>query len=313
MRRGALVAILVALVSSPVVARAQAGADAAMAEQLFREARALMTAGRYAEACPKLAESHHIDPGVGTLINLGECYEKQGKLASAWAVYREAGPMARRLGQLPRARFADARASALAESFSTVTLRIAEATAGLVVTLDDRPMPEVAWRTAIPIDAGHHTIGATAPKRRAWQATFDVDPAVPAAKVVIEVPPLEALPEPAPVKVEPTPHIETPPRPGQTQRVLGWVGLGLGGASLAAGSVFGLMAKSKNDEASSHCSAVDCDGVGVELTDQAQTRAAVSTVFFASAGALLVAGIVLFVTAPRGGSATRSTPALAVW
>lgn len=221
--------------------------------------------------------------------------------------------MARRLGQLPRARFADARASALAESFSTVTLRIAEATAGLVVTLDDRPMPEVAWRTAIPIDAGHHTIGATAPKRRAWQATFDVDPAVPAAKVVIEVPPLEALPgaSAGQGRADAAHRDASSAGPDAARARMGRARarrrLARGGLRLRADGEIeerrGVLAlqrgRLRRGRRRAHRSSAD-------------PRRRVDR-FFASAGALLVAGIVLFVTAPRGGSATRSTPALAVW
>src|SRR5204863_2674176 len=58
--------------------------DAAGAEWLFREGRALMKQGDLTAACPKLAESLRFDPAVGTLMNLAECEERQGRTASAW-------------------------------------------------------------------------------------------------------------------------------------------------------------------------------------------------------------------------------------
>jgi hypothetical protein len=35
------------------------------------------------QACPKLVESQHRSPTVGTQLSMGACYEEAGKLASA--------------------------------------------------------------------------------------------------------------------------------------------------------------------------------------------------------------------------------------
>ena len=50
-------------------ARAQ---NAPAAEALFAEGKELMKAGRYQEACPKLAASLKLDRTVGTLMNLAD-------------------------------------------------------------------------------------------------------------------------------------------------------------------------------------------------------------------------------------------------
>ena len=80
---GCLTATLL-LLTSPVHAQ-RAAADKAAAEALFDEALELMQQKRYAEACPKLEQSQRVDAGIGTLLYLGECYEKLGRTASAWA------------------------------------------------------------------------------------------------------------------------------------------------------------------------------------------------------------------------------------
>ena len=69
------------LVALPVGAQS----NKATAEALFTEGRALATSGKCAEAIPKFQASQKLDPGVGTLLNLAECYEQVGKTASAWA------------------------------------------------------------------------------------------------------------------------------------------------------------------------------------------------------------------------------------
>ena len=111
-------------------ARADASlADKAAAQSLFDEGRKLMTAGKYAEACPKLAESQKLDPGVGTQFHLADCYEKMGQTASAWAGFLEAASAAKSMGQSDREKVARDRAAALAPRLSKLTITSAEATA----------------------------------------------------------------------------------------------------------------------------------------------------------------------------------------
>ena len=45
-----------------------------------------------------VARQYRLDPGAGTLLNLGDCYEKSGRTASGWAAFREAVAVAHRTG-----------------------------------------------------------------------------------------------------------------------------------------------------------------------------------------------------------------------
>jgi tetratricopeptide (TPR) repeat protein len=107
-----------------VLAATAAPADAqpAEAEELFQEGRALVDAGQIERACNKFEASHRLDPSVGTLLNLGDCRERLGQVATAWATFLAAESLARQLGDDQRADEAARRARALDMEPRTVTV-----------------------------------------------------------------------------------------------------------------------------------------------------------------------------------------------
>src|SRR5262249_24753861 len=50
-------------------------AEKATATLMVGDAEKLMHAGRYTEACPKLADAERVDPEPATLLRLSECYD----------------------------------------------------------------------------------------------------------------------------------------------------------------------------------------------------------------------------------------------
>src|SRR5262245_40441563 len=116
-----------------------AQSDPVVAEALFQEGRTLLDQGKAAEACPKLAESHRLDPATGTLIALALCREAEGKLASAWAAFADAEGRARTEGSKDREAVAHERAAALYPRLSTLSIDVSEdasAIAGLEIKRD---------------------------------------------------------------------------------------------------------------------------------------------------------------------------------
>src|SRR4051812_15990847 len=112
------VAILLLLGAVPRSARAEASAaDEAVARALFKEGRSLIDS-EPARACPKFEESQRLDPGIGTLLNLGICYEAIGKTASAYGAFGEAAVMAHKAGDKPRQDDAERRAKAVEAKLS---------------------------------------------------------------------------------------------------------------------------------------------------------------------------------------------------
>lgn len=169
------------------IARAQTSAAAELA---FREGRQLMNQGRYQEACPKFEESQRLDPAPGTQLNLADCYEKQGRTASAWETFRAAEAAAHDSGQPDFASEARRRAVALEPRLCKLALSAAQPVAGLEVALDGEPVTELIG-SAVPVDPGEHAVTASAPARRPWSQRVRID--APGTTVAVAIPALPAI------------------------------------------------------------------------------------------------------------------------
>jgi hypothetical protein len=287
----------------PRAARADAtAADQAAAETLFNDALKLMDAGQAERACPKLLESQRLDPGIGTLLNLGICYESTGKTASSYGAFGEAAVMARNAGDKPRLADAERRAKVMEAKLSRLVIRVVAdpRPAGLVVRRDGREVAEGLFEAAIPVDPGEHAIEASAPGKKAWTATVRV-PKSPGS-MTVDVPALEE----APIEVgENIPWWSTRRKIGVGVASAGLVGV-------VVGSVFGVMTLGKSSDSKAHCSPglERCDSIGMGLQSDARTTARVADVAFAVGGAALVGGVVLFATAPS--SSVSKPPAALV-
>jgi hypothetical protein len=311
-----------ALTAAPA-ARAQNGGDEASAQRLFDEGRALAAAGRYDEACPKFAASQELAPSGGTLLNLADCYEKDQKLASAWAKFHEVALRAHRAGRTDVEQIATDRIKQIEPRLSLMTIVVGRGAdvEGLEVRRDGELVPRGAWGTALPVDGGAHRIDATAPSRQPRAIAVRLAPS--GDRSTVEIPPLEPTPGGAD-KLGAAPEAShgatgpESPAPGGSggasmQRTLGLAAGGAGLVALGVGAVFGLQAISKNNDAAQFCPASPrCnDPQGVTLTDDAKSAATVSTIAFVAGGVLAGAGAVLFLTAPSGspraGAATSRT------
>jgi hypothetical protein len=302
----------------------------ALAEVLFREAKALSDQERFDEACPKFQESHRLDPKPGTILNLAVCHEKQGKTASAWLDFIEAASFAARAGQKDRESFAKDQATKLEQQLSRLTVRVPDAAPGIVVKVDAAVLSSAAWGTAAPINPGAHSIEAAAPGYATWSMPVTIEKGPSAFEVV--VPKLQPLDVPKPPDATvPNDSNQTPQQNVQQQNVQQqnvqpdvpkppnvpgvnkplWIGVATGAVGLAGivmGAAFGMRTFSQRDAGNAECGPPPgntyCTKAGIELHAQAQTSATISTVGFVVGGVGLGAGAVMVLLGLR-----KPTPA----
>ena len=307
---GALLALTLA--ARPAFAQSS---NKAVAEELFRQGQSLMQAGKLEEACPKLAESQRLDPGTGTLLNLGACHEKQGKLASAWAEFSDAAALSQRDGRDDRVAFAKEHLAAIEPKLSRLTINVAAGAAvpGFEVKLDDAVVGGPSLGIALPIDPGPHAVAASAPGKRPWQAQVTIRVGPSQETVVVQAlvdAPQEASPSAAPASAATAPEQSSP---GKTQRIIAYGLGGLGVVGLGLGTAFGLTAISKNDESNSKgCFGNDCISSAAGLRRDARSAGTLSTVAFAVGGAALAGGAILFFTAPSSKPSQRASARISV-
>jgi hypothetical protein len=267
--------------------------DPAAAQSLFYDARALMAARRFEEACPKLEESLRLDAGIGTQFNLADCNEQLGKVTSAWAGFLAVAAQSRAANQHDRERLARKRAAALEPRLPRLVI---DATGvpgdGLEVQRDGSTVGAAAWGAAIPVDPGTHRISASAPGKETWAQTVQATEGATARVAV----PRDLASGVGPQAVA---------KRGATQRTLGWLSAGLGAAAVGVGLGFGLSSLGSRNDSRSHCTADACDAAGLRLRADAISSGSIATIASIAGGAAVAGGLVLVLTAPPGGPSSH--------
>jgi len=291
--------------------------NAAAAQALFDEGKKAMAAHQYVEACPKLEESLRLDYALGTLLNLADCREHEGKLATAWTRFLELAARAREAGQVDRAKIGRQRAAELAGRLSNLVINVgaADRTPGLQVSRDGTVVGAAAWATPIPADPGTHSVEASAPGRLPWSTSVNVTGNATTSTVTVP----ELLPSPKEaVAAAPHPSATTPLSPTASvapsqesrrfgvQRGLAVASAAVGVAGVAAGSYFGLTSLADHNDAENDCSHSPCNGprapAAVTKGKAALSNGNSSNVAFAVGVVGLAGAVVLWFTAPTGAS-----------
>jgi len=302
-----------------------AGNEAAVstAREIAKEGLSAYDAGRYAEANDKLSRALDV-VGVPTLaLYTARANAKLGKLVRASELYL----LATRLStkgpsesvQVQAQRDATKERADLLPRLPKLTVNLeGEDLDEVVVTIDEQVVPKALLGTAQFVDPGERKLAA---KRGEELASADITLAEGEHKTttlrfqarakavgVPSVPTVETK-----TLVAAPPGISFPPAPRDpyaTQRTLGWVGIGLGGAGIVFGAVTGTLALSKRSSLRNDgsCVANSC------YTDQSSgassynTMRTLSTVGFIAGGVFAAAGVTLLLTTPK----TESGPSTAL-
>jgi hypothetical protein len=284
--------------------------DATLAEALFREARKLMGERRFSEACPKLEESQRLDPGGGTLLNLGICHAKAGKTATAWAELREALGAARRDGRADREDIAKKQLAELEPRMSqlVVEVPVQARVAGLELKLDGRTLSPAAWGSAFPIDPGDHKVEAKAPRRRSFTATIAVKAEHDNARITLPVLPEERAVDDGQRAPAQEPAAGGASSSGSGLRTGAFIFGGVALIGIGIGSGFGVDAILKEQRARQDCeNSGPCENdEALRAGQQGQRSARIADIVFAAGGVSLATGVVLFLLSRSTGKPTPS-------
>jgi hypothetical protein len=322
LRRTGQVACVCALLGVlPRAAQAQVSPEQkATAEAVFEEGMRLIKQGKFADACPKFEISQRVEPAVGTMLYLAECYEKTNRTASSWAMFREAASLAETSGQTERMKTAQARAARLEPRLAWLTIELSSdaLVPGLQIRRNSVLVSNELSGTPTPVDPGELRVEASAPGRLPFSTKLDV-PAK--ARLVVTIPLLQAAPEAAaapvppvlagqgsasaasdkvvPPTVAPLPSSQAPSAPAPHASPIPWVVASAGVAALGVGSIFGLKAMSNADDARQICPKGVCNEErGAAAASDAQTQAKISNVCFALGAAAVATGVVLYFALP---------------
>jgi hypothetical protein len=279
--------LLAACVAHAGMATAQS--NSGVAQSLFEEGVRLMKEKKYAEACPKLAESHKLEPGGGTVFNLALCLEEEGKLASAYVAYDEALARAKKDNNAKRAQLVEQRMAALKPRLSRVTITVAKPSslagdAKLDVRFDGTTLGEQAWGVPFYADVGTHTITADAPGYKPFKTELKVETG--GSQYATNVPALDKDPTAVAATSSPSDKPQEPAKdttavvvaPPQGRGALPWILVGTGVALIGTGAVTGVLAFSKHSDSDAECPDGRCTSKGVDAENQANTFAWISNI-----------------------------------
>jgi hypothetical protein len=260
----------------------------AHADQLFAEGKALM-ASNLLQACDKFDQSLRENPAaIGTLLNVALCDEKLGRVASAVARFSEARDRAKEQNLVEHQRAAEDHIAALAPAVPHLVLTLTQALPETKILIDDRVIA-IDHLADVAVDPGERVLVVSAPARLPYRTTLVVARAEHKTIVI-------------PALARSITVTSSRRRIGQIGTIAGVLGVGVGiGIGVRANQLFG-------DQFTSGMCTHDlqkgdqCTAMGQSNTEHALSLGDTGTVVGIVGGAIAVAGLVVWLTAPSSSS-----------
>lgn len=313
---GSLMALAVAFTPATVFA-----ADVAAANQLFDEAKALMEANKVAEACGKFEASFDADPQLGSLMNLADCLERDGRVASAYGRWADAIEFALRKGD-DRVEYARDRQEAIAPLLSFVTVKAVGSGPDLVVYKGNSKLSVGAFGSALPSNPGETVIQVVRGEDVLWETKILLQEK---EQKTVDVPLGEiAAQNPVTVRKRTDVGENRMAASAQTEgfwsklRIAGFAVGGVGVLGLGAGFAVGGIAMSKGSDIDAQCTDFVgetryCTEAGQQAVEDARTLAQVSTWTLVGSGIVTAVGITLIIAAPNDYQKLEERAQLVPW
>jgi hypothetical protein len=247
--------------------------DTREAERLFDEGRALMMEpGELDRACETLSKSLALMVRGDTYLNLAECHRRQGKTATAWREFGKALEHAESVKFKEAIETAKEIRSGLEAKLSSLTVKVADATAGLQglsIKLNGEPFLRDDWGRAMVLDPQSYKVEAAAEGYQPFVQTVELGDDSDAKEIAVV---LEPVPPPAPAPPAAPPPAPTEPPPavsGGGIHPLAIIGFAVGAAGFVTFAIFGALSIDRNSDFDDRCPDDLCPEGSEDAIDEA--------------------------------------------
>lgn len=312
------------LVAAPARAQTVSATDAG--RQSFQLGRALFDQRRWTEALDAFRTSQQVLPSPNTLLYIGRCQRELGRNAEAYRALMRAAQDAdaRRAAEpryAPTAEAAQREAAAITDRVSFVTIEVSEQPPALAVRVNGEALDPSQFGALVAVDPGEVVVEATAAGRVPFRASSTLS-AGQQGRVAVQLAgyqPGGAVASTQTVTFTPTSfspiarQVPSPPT-ASPLRALGITAFSAGLALGVGGLVTGLRARSIQADLDRMCpqGCGPAPSLGVrDMIDEGNTMVTLTNVMWGVGGALVVAGVVMWVVAPSSASSETFAPSLA--